>query len=254
MPEAVWKDKPRDAEGRVLLGIDSPTLGPVLQRADKASTRERMLRAKFTEGGEENLAVLAELVRLRQEYARLFGMKTFADFQMRRRMIGSTAKAQAFLDEVRGTPSPRASCATRPSCATPRRATSARLWPRPGSSAGTSSYYSERLRRERYSVDQEAFRPHFPPEESLRFVMKIAERLFGVRYTPVPATLWHPDARACAGDRCAHRQAAGDALRRSLSARRQVRPCRGLVDPKLGDPRSAVRRRPRWWPTSTARA
>ena len=195
VPEPVWKDKPRDAEGRVLLGIDSPTLGPVLQRADKASTRERMLRAKVTEGGDENLAVLAELVRLRQEYARLFGMKTFADFQMRRRMIGSTAKAQAFLDEVRGTVAARElrdQAELRDAKArhldTPLAATRLERW--------DVSYYSERLRRERYSVDQEAFRPYFPPEESLRFVMKIAERLFGMRYTPVPATLWHPDARA----------------------------------------------------------
>ena len=59
-------------------------------------------------------------------------------------------------------------------------------------------FYTERLRRERYSVDQEAFRPYFPPEESLRFVMRIAERMLGIRYTPVPATLWHEDVRAFA--------------------------------------------------------
>jgi thimet oligopeptidase len=195
VPEPVWKDKPRDAEGRVLLGIDSPTLGPVMQRADRPSTRERMLRAKVTEGGDENLAVLSELVRLRQEYARLFGMKTFADFQMRRRMIGSTAKAEAFLDEVRGAVTARElrdQAELREAKArhlgTPLAETRLERWDLP--------YYSERLRRERYDVDQEAFRAYFPPEESLRFVMKIAERMLGVRYAPLPATLWHPDARA----------------------------------------------------------
>ncbi len=60
------------------------------------------------------------------------------------------------------------------------------------------AYYTERLRRERYSVDQEAFRPYFPPEESLRFVMRIAERMLGVRYTPVAGALWHDDVRAFA--------------------------------------------------------
>lgn len=51
VPEPVWKDKQRDAEGRVLLGIDNPTLRAVVDRADNASSRERMLRAKHTEGG-----------------------------------------------------------------------------------------------------------------------------------------------------------------------------------------------------------
>ena len=195
VPERVWKDKPRDAEGRVLLGIDSPTLGPVMQRADTPSTRERMLRAKLTEGGDANLAVLAELVRLRQEYARLFGLKTFADFQMRRRMIETTAKAQRFLDEVRGAVTARELRdlaelreAKARHLGTPLAETRLERW--------DVSYYSDRLRRERYSVDQEAFRPYFPPEVSLRFVMKIAERMLGVRYTPVAATLWHEDARA----------------------------------------------------------
>ena len=84
VPEPVWKDKPRDDAGRVLLGVDSPTLRPVVERADKASTRERIWRAKLNEGGDANLALLAEIARLRREYAQLFGMKTFADFQLRR--------------------------------------------------------------------------------------------------------------------------------------------------------------------------
>ena len=98
----MWKDKPRDDAGRVLLGVDYPTLRPVVERAEKASTRERLLRAKLNEGGDANLALLAEMVRLRREYAQLFGMKSFADFQLRRRMIEDTAKARRFLDEVRG--------------------------------------------------------------------------------------------------------------------------------------------------------
>ena len=32
------------------------------------------------------------------------------------------------------------------------------------------------MRKERYTVDQEAFRPYFPPQESLQFAMKLVER------------------------------------------------------------------------------
>ena len=54
------------------------------------------------------------------------------------------------------------------------------------------------MRRERYTVDQEAFRPYFPPQESLQFVMKVAEQMMGIRYARVPAKAWHDDVQAYA--------------------------------------------------------
>ena len=59
-------------------------------------------------------------------------------------------------------------------------------------------YYAERLLRERYGVDDEAFRPYFPPQESLRFVMRVAEKMFGVRYDKVDGAGWAPDVQAWA--------------------------------------------------------
>lgn len=66
VPEAVWKDARRDADGRLLLGLDDPTYGPVLQLAESAVARERMWRAKTGEGGARNLTLLAEITRLRR--------------------------------------------------------------------------------------------------------------------------------------------------------------------------------------------
>jgi Zn-dependent oligopeptidase len=197
VPPSVWATKPRDHAGKVLLGLDYPTLFPVLDRADKPATRERFWRAKMTEGGQANLARLAELVRLRHEYARLFGLPTFADFQLRRRMVDNPADVGRFLAEVKSAVQARELRdldelreAKARDLGTPAASTRIEPW--------DVSYYTERLRRERYSVDQEAFRPYFPAEESLRFVMHVAERMLGVRFTPVAATLWHEDVRAYA--------------------------------------------------------
>jgi thimet oligopeptidase len=59
-------------------------------------------------------------------------------------------------------------------------------------------FYSERLQRERFAVDDEALRPYFPPQESLRFVMRVAEKLFGVRYDKVDGSFWAPEVQAWA--------------------------------------------------------
>ena len=197
VPTAVWKDKPRDAEGRALLGLDYPTSIPVLNLAVMPASRERMYRAVLNEGGEDNLKTLGEIATLRREYAALFGQPSYAAFNLRRRMAADPATTQRFLDDVRGALTTREKRdiaelteAKARDLGTPVAATRLERW--------DVTYYTERVRRQRYAVDQEAFRPYFPPEESMRFVMRVLERLLGIRYTQVPATLWHPDVRAYA--------------------------------------------------------
>lgn len=197
VPEAVWKDKPRDDAGRVLLGLDYPTYLPVLELGHNASARERIYRAKLNEGGDTNLKLLGEIAQLRREYAALFGFKGFADFQLRRRMAENTANTQRFLDEVKAVLTERElrdlaelKQAKADHLKQPLEQTRLERW--------DAAYYTERVRRERYNVDQEAFRPYFPPQESLHFVMRIAETMLGIRYARVTAPVWHPEVQAYA--------------------------------------------------------
>lgn len=197
VPEGVWKSAPRDAEGRIVLGVDYPSYGPVLQSADSGAARERMWRAKTNEGGAANLKLLAEIIQARHEYAKLFGFTNYVDFNLRRKMAKDAATAWKFLDEVKSTVTEgeRADllelrAAKAEQLGTAPEATTVQRW--------DASYYSERIRQQRYSVDQEAFRQYFPPQESLLFTMRIVEKMMGVRYTPVKAQLWHPEVQAFA--------------------------------------------------------
>ena len=197
VPEEVWKKARRDAAGRYLLGLDYPTAEPVLQRAVRESTRERMWRATMRLGGEANLRTLARLADLRREYARLFGFDSYADFALRRRMVKSEAQASGFLAEVGAAVVQREQAdlallrAEKAAFAgTALEATTVQRWDVP--------FLSERVRTQRYAVDEEAFRPYFPPQRSLEFVFALAQRLFGVRFEPVQQTLWHPQARTYA--------------------------------------------------------
>jgi thimet oligopeptidase len=198
VPESVWKDAKQDAEGRRLLGLDYPTYNPVMQAAESEAARERMWRAKFTEGGPANLKLLDELVALRKEYAGLFGFKSYDDFVLQRRMVGSRDKAMRFLDDVKTAVTER----EKRDVAELRDAKARHL----GQSADKVAlnrwdvgFYNERVVRERYAVDQEAFRKYFPPQESLQFTMRLIEQMMGVKYTRVnDAKLWHPEAQAYA--------------------------------------------------------
>jgi thimet oligopeptidase len=197
VPEGVLKAAKRDAKGNLLLGLDYPTYYPVMERAEKGSTREKMWRAKQNEGGDANLKLLAEIAKLRREYAKLFGFDSYADFTLRRRMAKNTANTTRFLDEVQHAVNE----GERRDIADMREAKAKHLGqPVDKTTVGRwdVAFYTERLRKERFSVDEESFRPYFPPQESLKFVMRIAETMFGIKYTPIEAKLWHPEAQAYA--------------------------------------------------------
>lgn len=198
VPEGVWKDAKRDAEGRVLLGVDYPTFGPVMQLAESGAARERMWRAKTDEGGVQNLKLLADITRLRKEYAQLFGAASWAEFVTRRRMAESPARAEAFLAEVKAAVQGRELqeiADLRQSKADhlgqPLAQVAMQRW--------DVSFYTERVRKARFAVDQEAFRPYFPPQESLQFALRLIERLMGVRYQRLEgAAAWHPEVQTYA--------------------------------------------------------
>jgi thimet oligopeptidase len=197
VPGDVWKNAPRDARGRYRLGLDYPTAEPVLDKAVRADTRERMWRATMQQGGAANLKTLSQLAQLRREYARLFGFDSYADFVLRRRMARSEVEASRFLAEVQDAVAQRERAdlallreAKARETNTALEATTVKRW--------DLRYFTEKAREQTYSVDQEAFRAYFPPQRSLDFVFALAQRLFGVRFEPVPQALWHPKAQAYA--------------------------------------------------------
>lgn len=195
VPASVWNTAPRDAQGRVLLGLDYPTYSPVVENARSPGARERMWRAFQARGGQANLKTLARLGEKRRSYARLFGVESYADFTLRRRMALNVGNVQAFLGEVKGELGER----EERDLSELRAAKAAELKTAPDTTPlkrWDVGYYLERVKRERLALDQESFRRYFPPQASVDFVFALAGRLFGVGFEPVPQSLWHPDAKA----------------------------------------------------------
>ncbi len=195
VPPDVMEGAKRDTAGLLLMGLDYPSYVPILTYADNGGVRERIWRAKQNEGGDANLKLLAEIISLRKEYAQLFGFGSYNDFLLRRRMVQSAARANKFMDELRAV----IEDGERREITELRDAKALHL-NNPGAKLDRwdVTYYTERIKRARYSVDQNEFRQYFPPQESLLFVMGIAERMFGIKYTKVDTKLWHSEVQSFA--------------------------------------------------------
>lgn len=186
----------RDPQGRWLLGVDDPTYFLVLESARLEATRARMYRAGLRVGVPDNLQRIDQMTRLRRENARLFGLRSHAEWVLRRRMARGPAQVQAFLDTVQASLRAREQA----ELAVLRQAKATDLG-RPLAQVRLQrwdeAYYLGRERQRRWALEGQALRRQLPPEAALAWVMRLSERLFGLRFERrTQAKLWHPDAEA----------------------------------------------------------
>jgi oligopeptidase A len=180
-----------DAESKGKAGfrfsLQAPAVVAVLTYANDATLRESIWRAhngRAMSGEFDNRALIGELLRLRRAKANLLGFRDFADLVTEDRMAKTGTAARAFVDEL--TTKTRAAFERENQELAEFRA---RLeGPNaPAVQPWDVSFYAEKLRRERYDLDEEELRQYFPAAGVLAGAFEVAERLFGVRVESSPA-------------------------------------------------------------------
>ncbi len=198
VPEANRARARAEAERRELPGwvltLDFPTFHAVMAHAENRELREAMYRAWVTrasdQGGDgdrwDNAPVMDEIVRLRQEAARLLGLKSFAAYSLVPKMARDPEEVLAFLERL----------ATRSRPAAERDMKELQTFANRPLEAWDLAFYAERLRRERHAISDEELRPYFPVHRVLDGLFGLVERLFGIRVEAAPGVdVWHDDVR-----------------------------------------------------------
>ena len=196
LPEAYLKahESKRDPSGNYVLDLKSPSYIPFLQNAKSEAARKRYLVAKQNEGGAANLELMQEIFTLRKELAGLYDLPSFAHYQIRRKMAGRPEAVNGFLADVKAAVTDlekkeieelRAEKAKDQD--RPLAETKIERWDVP--------FYQERVRRNRYSIDQQKLREYFPTDKSVDYVFAVSQQLYGVRFKEAKVPAWHPDVR-----------------------------------------------------------
>ena len=184
-------------KGPWLVGLDMPRYIPVLTHADDRSLRETVYRAhvsRASQGNLDNAPLIEEILGLRRDQAQRLGYGHWAELSLASKMAEDVSAVEALLEELRAAAYPAAekeleelkACAQRHGAA---EADSLAPW--------DVTYWSEKLRRERFDLDQEALRPWFPLPQVLDGLFGLCSRLFDVEITPADgeAPVWHNDVR-----------------------------------------------------------
>jgi oligopeptidase A len=148
--------------------------------------REAIYRAYVTRAP-ENAEIIDEMLALRQESAQLLGFETYADYSLATKMAKDTDTVMRFLETLADASLPQAR----------RELETLRAFAGIDLQSYDTAYYADRLKRARYDIDEEAYRPYFEQNAVVEGLFELLHRLFGVSVRPAEGVkLWHEKASA----------------------------------------------------------
>ncbi len=186
----------RGQPGKVIITLSRSLVVPFLTYSDRRDLREKAFK-EWTRRGElsddrANLAIAQKILALRQELAGLHGAKSYTDYALRDTMAGHRDAVLELLHRVWEPARLRA-------------ADEARALQELADARGDRitiepwdwRYYAEKVRAQRYDLDESAVKPYLELGQMVRAVFAVAERLFGLKIVRREGlALYHPDVEA----------------------------------------------------------
>lgn len=188
--------KDRGHEGKWLLNMVNFTGNPMLAALTNRSVRERIMKNSLIKGGRDNennnRPILLEMVKLRAEKAKLFGYASHAHYELTDRTAKNPGNVHEMLNKI----APAARRNAELEAADIQAAIKA-----DGESFTMHSWdwdlYTERVRKAKYDIDTDLFKPYFELENVLQNgVFFAATKLFGITFKErKDLVAYHPEAR-----------------------------------------------------------
>lgn len=191
---AAEEAKSRGKEGKWVFTLHAPSRLPVLQYADNRSIREKMWKG-YTEnaqsGTTDNRPVINDIVKARAEKAAILGYKDYASYMTADVMAKTPEAAEELLLSI-WTP---AKDKVKEEVAE-MQALSNSLGNDFKIAPWDYYYFAEKVRRQKYALDENAIRPYFAVDSVAKGIFSLANKLYGITFEEMPdAPKYHPDVK-----------------------------------------------------------
>jgi len=182
-------------KGKYVFTLHKPSLIPFLTYSQKRELREEIYKAylnRCNNGDEyDNKQLINDFIRLRTEKAHLLGYPSYADYVVADEMAGTTDAVYKLLNEIWTPALERAKGEL---------AEMEELFKKDYPDGEFASwdwwYYAEKVRKQKYQLEEELLRPYFSLENVQSGIFFLANRLYGITFRPIVVPLYHPDAIA----------------------------------------------------------
>jgi peptidyl-dipeptidase Dcp len=185
----------RGMAGKAIATLSRSSVEPFLKSSTRRDLREKVFKA-FTARGDngnanDNNATIVEILKLREESAKLLGFPTYAAYRLEDSMAKTPEAVRGLLERVWKPARARALA--------DRDALQALVAEEGGNFALAPwdwRYYAEKLRQRRANFDDAAIKPYLALDNMIEAAFDTAHRLFGLSFAErkdIP--VWHPDVR-----------------------------------------------------------
>lgn len=200
LPESVIKAaeetaKEKKYEDKWVFTLKKPSLIPFLQYSKKRELREKIFKAYINRGNNndefDNKETISKIIALRIEKAKLLGYRTHAHFILEENMAKTPEKVYELLRKI-----------WEPALKVVKNEAKElqEMIKKEGGDFKLQPwdwwYYAEKVRKEKYELDEEVLRPYFKLENCIQGVFYVANKLYGIKFEErngIPK--YHPDVK-----------------------------------------------------------
>jgi peptidyl-dipeptidase Dcp len=151
-----------------------------MSSCEDRAKREQVFKAYSNRGNNgnanDNNAIVLEILKLRAEQAELLGYPNFAAFQLSNKMAGNPATVDNFLQPIMDASMKKA----KEEMADMKKLAGHKI------EAWDYSYYAEKVRAQKYALDESQTKPYFQADSVLKGVFTAAEKIYGIKIEEVP--------------------------------------------------------------------
>ena len=169
--------KKRKVQGWVIT-LDLPVYTVVMKYADNRDLRQKLFTDYHSrcagESAYNNETNVLHITQLRQARASLLGYPNYATFALEERMAETPEKVIAFLNEQLAKDKPQA-IKELEELKTFSGLTDFQQW--------DFAYYAEKLKQERYQIDDSLLKPYLALEKAVEGMFAVAHKLYGLHFT-----------------------------------------------------------------------
>ncbi|MBE0539451.1 MAG: M3 family metallopeptidase [Ignavibacterium sp.] len=186
LPDAVIQGaselaKQNGLEGKWTFNLQRPSFTPFLQYSEKRDLREKLYKAYLTRCNNnnefDNKEIIKKIIVLRNEKVNLLGYKTYADFKLEKNMAKNPDNVNKFLADL-----------WKPALEKSKKeaADMQKMIDVEGGDFKLTGwdwwYYAEKVKKEKYALDEEMLRPYFQMENVRKGAFDVASKLYGIQF------------------------------------------------------------------------
>ena len=190
---AAEEAKAAGQEGKWLFTLHNASRLPFLQYSENRPLREKIYKAYTHRGNNDdkndNKKVITQIVSLRLEKANLLGFDCYSNFVLENTMAKNSTTVMEFLNNLWNHSLPKAKAEA---------VELQKLMDKEGKGEKLEAwdwwYYTEKLRKEKYNLDEEEIKPYFKLENVREGAFAVANKLYGITLTKLQnIPVYHPD-------------------------------------------------------------